>query len=200
MNLANRITLSRLFLIPIFMLFTTEIPSYIDKVFNFQVFDDYGMYIATGIFIIAAITDKLDGYIARKYNQITKFGVFLDPLVDKLLITGALLLLVQFQKTPWWMAVVIIVREFAVTGFRLAAVKKGIVLPADKLGKIKMVFQVVAIVMTMLNNYPLSLISEFRFDILMMFIATILTLYSGINYFMANRNVFHEDDRCINKV
>lgn len=194
MNLANRITISRLFLIPLFMVFATAIPGYIDKSLHLTFFSVYGMYIATGIFTVAAITDKLDGYVARKYKQVTKFGMFLDPLVDKLLITGALVILVELQRTPWWVALVIIGREFAVTYFRLAAVQKGIVLAADQLGKIKMVFQVAAVIMTMLDNYPFRLVSTFRFDSLVMYVAAALTVYSGIHYFRANRNVFGDGE------
>lgn len=194
MNLANRITVSRLFLIPLFMVFTTAIPGYIDKSLHLQFFSVYGMYIAVGIFTVAAITDKLDGYVARKYNQVTKFGMFLDPLVDKLLITGALIFLVQLQRISWWVALVIIGREFAVTYLRLAAVQKGIVLAADQLGKIKMVFQVVAVVMVMLDNYPFCLVSTFQLDSLMMYVAAGLTVYSGIHYFRANRGVLNEEN------
>lgn len=102
MNLANKITISRLVFIPIFMLFVTSIPSYLDMNFNIQLFGVYARYITAGIFILAASTDKLDGYIARKYNQVTKLGIFLDPLVDKFLITGALIFLVQMHRAPWW--------------------------------------------------------------------------------------------------
>jgi CDP-diacylglycerol--glycerol-3-phosphate 3-phosphatidyltransferase len=148
---------------------------------------------AAGIFTIAAITDKLDGYIARKYNQVTKLGIFFDPLVDKLLIIGALVFLVQIHRTPWWVALIIIGREFAVTGFRLIAAQRGLVLAADKSGKIKMLFQVIAIIMTMLNNFPLSMISSYRFDTLVMAAAVVLTVYSGINYLKTNWHVFDED-------
>ena len=193
MNLANRITLIRLFLIPLFMIFTTSIPDNIDKFFNIRFFSIYGLQISTGIFIIAAVTDKLDGYIARKYNQITKLGIFLDPLVDKLLITCGLIYLVQIKKIPWWLALIIIFREIAVTDLRLVAMKKGLILAADNLGKIKMVFQVIAIIIAMLDNYPLSLFTSFKFDILIMYIAAVLTVYSGIHYFKVNWKVFKKD-------
>lgn len=194
MNLANKITFSRLFLIPVFMIFATDIPKYIDSSFDLQFFSIYGIYIATGIFIIASITDKLDGYVARKYNQVTKLGKFLDPLVDKLLITGALICLVQTHKTVWWAALIIISREFAVTYFRLTAIQKGLILVADKFGKIKMVFQVVAIIMAMLDNFPLRSVSSFRFDVVVMFVAVVLTVYSGINYFRINWRILNESD------
>jgi CDP-diacylglycerol--glycerol-3-phosphate 3-phosphatidyltransferase len=175
------------------MIFTTSIPDNIDKFFNIRFFSIYGLQISTGIFIIAAVTDKLDGYIARKYNQITKLGIFLDPLVDKLLITCGLIYLVQIKKIPWWLALIIIFREIAVTDLRLVAMKKGLILAADNLGKIKMVFQVIAIIIAMLDNYPLSLFTSFKFDILIMYIAAVLTVYSGIHYFKVNWKVFKKD-------
>src|SRR3712207_1641301 len=106
MNLANKLTIIRIFLVPVFLIFITikDVP--------------YGNTIATAIFILAALTDKLDGYIARSRNQITRFGKFMDPLADKLLVTAALVSLVEFHVIPTWVAMVIIAREFAVTGDR----------------------------------------------------------------------------------
>lgn len=118
MNLANKITIARLLLVPIFMLFASN------TIFTGSKLNS--MYIAIAIFIIASITDKLDGYIARRYKQITKLGIFLDPLADKLLITAALISLVQSHKVAMWIAVIIIGRELIITFFRLSAVGKGI--------------------------------------------------------------------------
>ena len=125
MNLANKLTIIRIFLVPIFLIFIAvkDIP--------------YGKTIATAIFIIAALTDKLDGYIARSRNQITRFGKFMDPLADKLLVTAALISLVELQVISTWVAMVIIAREFAVTGLRAVAAAEGIVIAASPLGKAK---------------------------------------------------------------
>lgn len=125
MNLANKLTLIRIFLVPVFLVFIAvkDIP--------------YGSFIATFIFILASLTDKLDGYIARSRNQITNFGKFMDPLADKLLVTAALISLVDLQVVPGWAAVVIIAREFAVSGLRSIAAAQGRVIAASWWGKIK---------------------------------------------------------------
>ena len=130
MNLANKLTLIRIFLVPVFLLFiaTKDIP--------------YGSFIATFIFILASLTDKLDGYVARSRNQITNFGKFMDPLADKLLVTAALISLVELQVVPGWAAVVIIAREFAVSGLRSIAAAQGRVIAASWWGKIKTVIQI----------------------------------------------------------
>lgn len=193
MNLANKLTIVRLLLIPLFFVFAVPIPdSVIGKIDIMKFLNTYGVYISAIIFIIAAFTDKLDGYLARKYNQITRLGIFLDPLADKLMITAALVLLVQKNQVSVWVALIIIGREFAVTGLRLAAAQKKVVLSADKFGKIKLVSQVVAIFFTLLNNYPLSLISSFPFDIVLMYITVVFTVISGFNYFLKNSYVFLE--------
>ena len=129
MNLANKLTLLRILLVPIFLIFIVvkEIP--------------YGTFIATFIFIIASITDKLDGYIARSRNQITNFGKFMDPLADKLLVTTALITLVEYSIVPSWAAIIIIAREFAVSGLRTLAASEGKVIAASWWGKIKTVIQ-----------------------------------------------------------
>ena len=125
MNLANKLTIFRVILIPFFVLFAfIDIPGIILGLTTSK-------FIILLIFIIAAITDKLDGYIARKYNMITDFGKFLDPLADKLLVNTALILLVGFGQLPSWIAIVIILREFIITGVRLIAVEDGIVIAAN---------------------------------------------------------------------
>src|ERR1035437_7098552 len=133
MNLANKLTIFRIFIIPVFLIFIAiRIP--------------YGTQIATMLFIIAALTDKLDGYIARSRNQITNFGKFMDPLADKLLVTAALISLVEFQVIPTWIAMIIITREFAVTGLRSIAAAEGNVIAASNWGKFKTVVQIIAII------------------------------------------------------
>jgi CDP-diacylglycerol--glycerol-3-phosphate 3-phosphatidyltransferase len=148
----------------------------------------YGMYIAAGIFIIAAITDTLDGYIARSRNQVTKFGKFVDPLADKLLVTSALVCLVQMGKLPAWIVVVIISREYTISILRAVAASEGIVIAASWWGKLKTITQIIAIVAILLNNYPFSLIG-FPFSTMMLWIAVILTIVSGVDYLYLNRKV-----------
>lgn len=173
MNLANKLTISRIFLVPVFMFFlTVKMP--------------YGEYIAAGIFILAASTDGLDGYIARKRKQVTNLGKLLDPLADKLLVSAALISLVQLQEVPGWIAVLIIGREFFVTGLRAIASAEGVIISASKLGKYKTVSQIVAISAILLNDYPFSLIG-IPFGQIALYIALFFTLWSGIDYYLNAR-------------
>ncbi|ERI92928.1 CDP-diacylglycerol--glycerol-3-phosphate 3-phosphatidyltransferase [Clostridiales bacterium oral taxon 876 str. F0540] len=180
MNLANKLTVIRIFLIPIFLVFVAVkgIP--------------YGKEIATCVFIIAALTDKLDGYIARSRNQITRFGKFMDPLADKLLVTAALISLVEFQIIPTWIAMVIIAREFAVTGLRSLAAAEGVVIAASWWGKIKTVVQIIAIILALVNltytNHNFLIIAKAS-----MILAVIITILSGIDYFIKNKDVIRTD-------
>jgi len=170
MNLPNRITLLRIALIPVFIaLLFIDVP-YID-------------YIAATVFIFLALTDALDGYIARKRKQITTFGKLMDPLADKLLVAAALIFLIG-RGVPAWMAFLIIAREFAVTGLRLAIVPKGVVLHAHKWGKIKTVLQIIAIV---------AVIMRFPSNWYIMLVAVIVTWISGIDYFLDARKHLKEE-------
>ncbi len=170
MNLANKLTLLRIFLVPIFMfVLLIRIP--------------YGEYIAAVIFIIAASTDGLDGYIARKRKQITNFGKLMDPLADKLLITAALISLVELRIIAGWIAFVIIGREFFVTGLRTIAAAEGVIIAASKLGKIKTITQIVAIALLLLNDFPFSLL-HLSLGKYVMYLAVFFTLWSGIDYFL----------------
>lgn len=170
MNLANRLTLARIFLVPIFMIILiSRIP--------------YGKYLAAVVFIIAASTDGLDGYIARKNNMVTKLGKFMDPLADKLLITAALISLVELRGIPAWVAVLIIGRELAVTGLRAIVASDGVVIAASKLGKYKTVSQIVAIVAMLVDNYPFRFWG-IPFDVIAMTVAVIFTIWSGVDYFL----------------
>ncbi|RBP36847.1 CDP-diacylglycerol--glycerol-3-phosphate 3-phosphatidyltransferase [Garciella nitratireducens DSM 15102] len=180
MNLANKITIFRILLIPVFM-----ICIYIDIPYNY--------YIAAFLFLFAAITDGVDGYIARSRNQITVFGKFIDPLADKLLISSALIILVELGAISSWIAFIIIAREFIITGFRVLAAADGIVIAASGWGKIKTVTQIIAIFSTLLNNYPFSLIA-FPFSKITMFLAVIFTIISGIDYIYTNRKIFIEEE------
>ncbi|WP_028307295.1 CDP-diacylglycerol--glycerol-3-phosphate 3-phosphatidyltransferase [Desulfitibacter alkalitolerans] len=171
MNLANRVTLARIFLVPIFMFFILiRIP--------------LGEYIAAAIFVLAASTDGLDGYIARARKEVTKFGKLMDPLADKLLVSAALISLVEIDLVPAWIAVVIIGREFAVTGLRSIAASEGIVISASKLGKFKTVTQIIAIVAIILNDFFVNIIGiPFNIGEIFIYIAVIFTLWSGVDYF-----------------
>lgn len=181
MNLANRITLIRVLLIPIFMIILfSDIPN--------------SYYIAALIFAIASATDALDGYIARSRNQITTFGKFVDPLADKLLVSAALISLVGLGRIPAWIVVVIIGREFTITGFRTIAVSENITIAASSLGKIKTITQLIAIIFLLLKNYPFSLIG-FPFDMIMLYISLIFTIVSGIDYIYKNKTVLKVGDK-----
>ncbi|MCX7695849.1 MAG: CDP-diacylglycerol--glycerol-3-phosphate 3-phosphatidyltransferase [Caloramator sp.] len=177
MNLANKITISRIFLVPLFLFFLlVKIP--------------YGNWIATIIFIIAALTDSLDGYIARNRNQITKFGKFLDPLADKLIVTAALVALVERQIIPSWLVVIILAREFAITGLRAVAASEGNVIAASNWGKLKTVTQIVAIIAALIElKY-----GGYNIYIYLMYIATIITIISGIDYIEKNRKFINSKE------
>ncbi|HEY5563353.1 MAG TPA: CDP-diacylglycerol--glycerol-3-phosphate 3-phosphatidyltransferase [Clostridiaceae bacterium] len=192
MNLANKLTILRILLVPVFLLFIAIRLPY-----------GLGIGIATLVFIIAALTDKLDGYIARSRNQITNFGKFMDPLADKLLVTAALVSLVEFHIILNSVATIIIAREFAVSGLRTIAASEGIILAASNWGKVKTVTQIIAIIfallnlnykqiesvvhITNLNNY-LTIITNFT-----MTIAVIITIISGVDYFVNNKKIFVTD-------
>lgn len=196
MNLANKLTILRIFLVPIFLIVIAfkDIP--------------YGTTIATIIFVLASITDKLDGYIARSRNQITKFGKFMDPLADKLLVTSALIALVEFRVIPNWAATIIIAREFAVSGLRTLAASDGIVIAASKWGKAKTFIQIVAIV-SLLVQLNISLSPEWAAKVannvylstffstgttILLYLAVIITIISGVDYFIKNKNAINVNE------
>lgn len=181
MNLANKITLIRVLMIPLFMI----ILFFDSKVNN---------YLATLIFVIASATDGLDGYIARSRNQVTTFGKFVDPLADKLLVSTALISLIQLGKVPAWIVVIVIAREFTITGFRIIAASEGITIAASPLGKIKTITQLIAITVLLIDNFPFSLVN-FPFDIIMLYISLIFTVLSGIDYIYKNRQVLKIDEK-----
>ncbi|RKD75318.1 MULTISPECIES: CDP-diacylglycerol--glycerol-3-phosphate 3-phosphatidyltransferase [Sinobaca] len=187
MNLPNKITLARIALIPLFVFFML-IPPWFGMIGSGTSSIPVSHVIGGVIFIVAAATDWLDGYIARKHQLITSFGKFLDPLADKLLVTAALLALIDLQLLPSWMAIVILSREFAVTGIRLVAAAEGDVIAASGLGKWKTVFQMAAITVLLFHNLPFSLIG-LPLGMGLMWIAVILTIVSGVDYFMKNRHV-----------
>jgi CDP-diacylglycerol--glycerol-3-phosphate 3-phosphatidyltransferase len=187
MNIANRITLARIFLVPIIMFFLLIQIKF--PVIHFSEFEiTFNQIIAVFIFIIAASTDSLDGYIARKRKLVTNLGKLLDPLADKLLVTAVLVSLVEMDKVDAWIAVVIISREYAVTGLRQIALLEGFVIAASKWGKIKTTLQITAIISLLINNFPFNFIN-FPFDVIVTWIAAIITLFSGIDYFIKNKHV-----------
>lgn len=161
----------------------------------------YSTFIATFIFVLASLTDKLDGYIARSRNQITRFGKFMDPLADKLLVTSALISLVELHVVPSWAAVIIIAREFAVSGLRTIAAADGTVIASSWWGKIKTVIQIIAIILLLLkvnigsSKYLTNLVTDNSFinkffDIaptISLYLAVIVTILSGIDYFVKNK-------------
>jgi len=175
-NMANKITIIRILLIPVLIVFLTiDIP--------------YHMEIALFVFVIASLTDKLDGYIARKYNLITDLGKFLDPLADKLLVSAALLMFIQLGKIDAWIVFIVLAREFAVTGLRAVAANKNIVIAASQLGKIKTTIQIITIIIILLNNFPFNLVG-LHMDSVMVYLTLIITIVSGIDYFLKNLNIF----------
>lgn len=187
MNLPNKITLARIFLVPVVMFFLLVR-------FNLGQFQ-FGQgvitvseIIAALIFILAAVTDGLDGYIARKRKLVTNLGKLLDPLADKLLISAALISLVEMQRLDAWVAIVIISREFAVTGLRMIAAAEGRVIAASPWGKLKTIVQIVAIVALMINNFPFSSFA-FPFAGIITWAAVIITVWSGVDYFIKNWKV-----------
>lgn len=168
MNIPNSLTLLRIFLVPVFVVvLVLRIP--------------YGDLLAAIIFIAAALTDSLDGYLARKYKQITKLGIILDPIADKLLITAALICLVELGRLQGWIAIVILGREFAVSGLRSVKAEEGIIIPASKLGKLKTISQIIAVIIIILENLypPLHIVG-----LLAIYFALAITVISGIDYFM----------------
>jgi len=192
MNLANKITIARIGLIPLFMLALQHYPVWmVERMPFLSQVNLYGSGLAVFIFLLASTTDKLDGYIARKYNQVTPLGKLLDPLADKLLISAALLMMVEQRMIPAWMAVLIIGREAVITGIRVLTAARGVALAADKHGKLKMVLQVVAIAAILLKNYPFAWITSLPVDFMLMILAVVLTIYSGYKYIANNYRTLH---------
>lgn len=169
MNLPNKLTILRIILIPLFVfLLLVNIP--------------YGTYLAAFIFILAALTDSLDGYLARRWRQITKLGIILDPLADKLLITAALISLVELHQMAGWIAIVIIGREFAVSGLRAVKAEEGLIIPASIWGKLKTITQVIAVLLVILQKYYV-VYTKIPLGDWAMYIAVLITLVSGAEYF-----------------
>ena len=172
MNLPNKLTIFRVLMIPVFIivLMTGIIP------------EPQNRYLAVVVFCIASFTDYLDGYIARKYNLVTNFGKFMDPLADKLLVAAALICMVEMEFLSAWIVVIIISREFIITGFRLIAVESGIVIAASWWGKIKTASQMAMIIVVLLGIWPII-------GNILIILSTIFTVISGVDYILKNIKV-----------
>ena len=184
MNLPNKLTMFRVILIPFFVFFLLA-----------PYFEGYGNYVAVAIFIVASLTDLLDGKIARKYNLVTNVGKFMDPLADKMLVSSAFICLVAQNKIAAWIVIVIIAREFVISGFRLVASDSGVVIAASYWGKFKTNFQMFAIILLMLNlgeNFPAYAGGIHIVEQILIYIALILTIVSLVDYLAKNIDVLKE--------
>ena len=176
MNLPNKLTIARVIMIPFFVLFLlTGMGGAASK------------WIALAIFIIASLTDLLDGHIARKYNLVTNFGKFMDPLADKLLVCAAMICLVEMGRLPAWIVIVIISREFIISGFRLIASDNGRVIAASYWGKFKTTFQMLMICLMIADIAQIAVVTA-----AVMWIALVLTVVSLVDYLVKNKDVLSE--------
>ena len=175
MNLANKLTMLRVVMIPAFLLVLFLAPEPMNR------------YIAVIIFIVASLTDMLDGKIARKYNMVSNFGKFMDPLADKLLVCSAMICLIEMNKLDAWIVIVIISREFIISGFRLVASDNGVVIAASYWGKFKTTFQMIAVVLLIVGIPALSMVTT-----AVVWIALVLTVISLVDYIAKNVNVLKE--------
>lgn len=192
MNLPNKLTIVRVVMIlPFVVLLLGGFYgwSWLDGI------SAYVDYIALALFIIASLTDMLDGKIARKYNLVTNFGKFMDPLADKLLVCAALICLVEMGRIPAWVVIVIISREFIISGFRTVAADNGVVIAASYWGKFKTVFQMIMICLMLVDNVYFPLAGTVVWDVLVaviMWIALALTVISLLDYVIKNRSVMSD--------
>ena len=172
MNTANKLTMLRVVLIPVYLILW-----HIDAAWS--------IYAALAVFVAASLTDLLDGYIARHYNQVTDFGKFMDPLADKCLVTAAMLWFVEVGQMPAWALLIVIIREFAVSGLRMVAADKGRVIAAGWSGKVKTAATMVCIVLMLLPiPQPVNAIC--------LAVIVLSTIYSGVEYFMKNLDILRE--------
>ena len=176
MNLPNKLTILRMIMIVPFVVFMLV-----------PIGGAAGKWIALALFVIASLTDLLDGKIARKYNLVTTFGQFMDPLADKLLVCSAMICLVELGRIPAWIVIVIISREFIISGFRLVASDKGVVIAASWWGKFKTTFQMIMIILMIADISALSIVTQ-----IVMWIALILTVVSLIDYLVKNKDVMKD--------
>ena len=174
MNTPNKLTVLRMILVPFLVVFMLTGWG-----------GEGNRWICLGIFVAASVTDWLDGYLARKYHLITDFGKFMDPLADKLLVCSALICFIELEKLPAWIVIIIIAREFIISGFRLVAADNGVVIAASYWGKFKTVSQMILIILLLLNFGGIFTTLEMIFIVL----ATDLTVISLIDYIWKNRQV-----------
>ena len=174
MNLPNKLTILRVIMIPFFVAALLY-----DGGANQNM-----RYVAAALFIIASLTDMLDGKIARKYNLVTNFGKFMDPLADKLLVCSALICMIELRELPAWMVIIIISREFIISGFRLVASDNGVVIAASYWGKFKTTFQMIGVVLLIFNIPALSTLTT-----IIVWIALALTVISLVDYIVKNAGV-----------
>ena len=179
MNLPNKLTVLRVIMIPFFVV-ALMLEGGANQMYR---------YIAAAIFVIASFTDFLDGNIARKYNLVTNFGKFMDPLADKLLVCSALICLIELGQLPAWMVLIIISREFIISGFRLVASDNGVVIAASYWGKWKTVFQMISVILLILNIEALSTVTNIA-----LWIALGLTVISLVDYIVKNIGILTEGD------
>ena len=177
MNLPNKLTILRVIMIPFFVAALLY-----DGGANQNM-----RYVAAALFIIASLTDMLDGKIARKYNLVTNFGKFMDPLADKLLVCSALICMIELRELPAWMVIIIISREFIISGFRLVASDNGVVIAASYWGKFKTTFQMIGVVLLIFNIPALSILTT-----IIVWIALALTVISLVDYIVKNAGVLTE--------
>ncbi|MDL2248675.1 CDP-diacylglycerol--glycerol-3-phosphate 3-phosphatidyltransferase [Tyzzerella sp. OttesenSCG-928-J15] len=175
MNLPNKLTILRVLMIPVFLFVLMSGAGGV-----------YSRYIATAIFVLASATDALDGHIARKYNLITNFGKFMDPMADKLLVCSALIALIETRDIPSIAVIIIIAREFIISGFRLIASDNGVVIAASKWGKLKTISQMVMIIYLLLG---LGGTISMMLDFVMIWVPVVLTIISAVDYIIKNLNV-----------
>lgn len=181
MNLPNKITMIRFLMIPFFVLVVSLWHNWV------------GDLVALVIFAVASMTDAIDGHLARSRNLVTDFGKFMDPLVDKMLVTSALIALVGMGRIYAWVVIVILAREFAITGLRTIAVEKGIVLAASPLGKIKTITQMLAVCFLFIYTAPFLPNTVFYvIGQILIYAAMVLTLWSGIDYIIKCKEVFKD--------
>ncbi len=181
MNLPNKLTMFRVILIPFFVFFLLA-----------PYFEGYGNYIAVAIFIVASLTDLLDGKIARKYNLVTNFGKFMDPLADKLLVCSAMICLIDLGQLASWIVIIIIAREFIISGFRLVASDNGVVIAASYWGKFKTTFQMLMVIVLMLDITLNQFAWLHVLGVVLTYIALALTIISLVDYIAKNKNVLKE--------
>lgn len=205
MNIANKLTLTRVLLLPFLMFCLLFDASNINPLFMVIL-----RFLALVIFIVASLTDLIDGYLARKYNLVTNFGRLFDPLADKMLVTVAFVGFVEMNLFPAWIVILILCREFLVTGLRMLGASQGRVIHADKWGKHKMISQIVTIVATLIficarqlltytDHWDKIIVRRMEADWwyllglkILLYYCSLLTLYSGAVYLYKNRDLFHE--------